>query len=187
GDPDSIWVGSSLGYRAGDRVQLLINDQVHGYTVRGVYADSNGNESAIVMDLTAAQHALARFGRVDRILLKVPQTPSLEEWQQRLQTVLPAGVEIRPQGTGTNENRRMLAAFRWNLRVLSYIALVVGAFLIYNTISVSVVRRRPEIGIARALGARRSGVLLAFLGEAAMFGLAGAAAGLLLGRLMAVG
>src|SRR5207247_120055 len=92
GDPDSIWVGSSLGYRAGDRVQLLINDQVHGYTVRGVYADSNGNESAIVMDLTAAQHALARFGRVDRILLKVPQTPSLEEWQQRLQTVLPGGV-----------------------------------------------------------------------------------------------
>ena len=36
----------------------------------------------------------------------------------------------------------MLGAFRWNLRVLSYIALVVGAFLIYNTISVSVVRRR---------------------------------------------
>src|SRR5258707_6148879 len=53
----------------------------------------------------------------------------------------------RPQGTGTGENRKMLAAFRWNLRLLSYIALVVGAFLIYNTISVSVVRRRSEIGI----------------------------------------
>ena len=44
----------------------------------------------------------------------------------------------------------MLRAFRWNLRVLSYISLVVGAFLIYNTISVSVVRRRAEIGILRA-------------------------------------
>jgi putative ABC transport system permease protein len=81
----------------------------------------------------------------------------------------------------------MLAAFRWNLRVLSYIALVVGAFLIYNTISVSVVRRREEIGIMRALGATRFGVLAAFLLEAACFGLAGGALGVALGRLMATG
>ncbi len=187
GDADSIWVGSSLGYKAGDRVALLINDQVHDYEMRGVYPDSNGDESAIVMDLAAAQHALARYGRVDRILLKVPETPSLEDWQQRLRAVLPAGVEIRPQGTGTNENRRMLAAFRWNLRLLSYISLVVGAFLIYNTISVSVVRRRPEIGIVRALGASRGFILSAFVGEAACFGLVGTLIGLPLGRLMATG
>jgi putative ABC transport system permease protein len=91
------------------------------------------------------------------------------------------------QGAGTNENRRMLAAFRWNLRLLSYIALIVGAFLIYNTISVSVVRRRPETGIVRALGASRRAVLVAFLGEAAFFGLAGAALGLPVGRAMASG
>jgi putative ABC transport system permease protein len=187
GDSDSIWVGSSAGYKAGDRVELLINDQVRNYTVRGSYPDSNGNESAIVMDLAAAQQALARYGRVDRILLKVPQTPSLEDWQQRLRTVLPSGVEVRPQGTATNENRRMLAAFRWNLRLLSYISLVVGAFLIYNTISVSVVRRRAEIGIVRALGASRCVILTAFVGEAACFGLAGAFIGLPLGRFMATG
>src|SRR5712692_6719070 len=187
GDADSIWVGSSVGYKTGDRVELLINDQVRNYTVRGLYPDSNGNESAIVMDLAAAQQALARYGRVDRILLKVPESPSLEEWQQRLRGVLPAGVEVRPQGTGTNENRRMLAAFRWNLRLLSYISLVVGAFLIYNTISVSVVRRRPEIGIVRALGASRGHILSAFVGEAACFGLAGAIIGLPLGRFMATG
>jgi putative ABC transport system permease protein len=187
GDADAVWVGASLGYKTGDRVALLINDQVRQYTVRGVYPDSNGNESAIVMDLATAQRALERYGRVDRILLKVPQPPSLEDWQQRLRNVLPAGVEIRPQGTGTNENRRMLAAFRWNLRLLSYISLVVGAFLIYNTISVSVVRRRPDIGIVRALGASRSLVLSAFVGEAACFGLAGALLGLPLGRFMATG
>ena len=136
-DPDSIWVGASLGKKPGDRLRLLINDQAREFTVRGVYPDSNGNEFAVLMDLAAAQRALHRFGRVDRILLKVPEVPSLEEWQQRLRSVLPPGVEIRPQGTGTNENRRMLAAFRWNLRLLSYIALIVGAFLIYNTIPVS--------------------------------------------------
>jgi putative ABC transport system permease protein len=186
-DADSIWVDTSLGKKPGDTVPLLINDQVREFTVRGVYPDSNGSESAIVMDLAAAQRTLSRFGRVDRILLKVPEVPSLEEWQQRVRAVLPAGVEVRTQGTGTNENRHMLAAFRWNLRLLSYIALIVGAFLIYNTISVSVVRRRPETGIVRALGASRSAVLAAFIGEAAFFGLAGAALGLPVGRVMASG
>jgi putative ABC transport system permease protein len=184
---DGIWVGSSAGYKAGNRVELLIDDRIRSCTVRGVYPDSNGNEAAIVMDLAAAQQALNRFDRVDRILLKVPQTPDLEKWQQRLRAVLPAGVGIRPQGTGTNENRRMLAAFRWNLRLLSYISLIVGAFLIYNTISVSVVRRRAEIGIVRALGASRGVILSAFIGEAACFGIAGALIGLPLGRFMATG
>src|SRR5260370_15139463 len=129
GDSDAIWVGASLGRKPDDRLQLLINDRVREYTVRGVYPDSNGNESAIVMDIAAAQFACTRYGRVDRILLKVPRTPGLEEWTRRFRAVLPAGVDVRPQGTGTNENRRMLAAFRWNLRLLSYISLVVGAFL----------------------------------------------------------
>src|SRR5277367_339222 len=184
---DSIWVGASLGKKPGAQIRLLINDQMREFTVRGVYPDSNGSESAIVMDLAAAQRALNRFGRVDRILLKIPETPAFEEWEQRLRAVLPAGVEVRTQGTGTNENRRMLAAFRWNLQLLSYIALIVGAFLIYNTISVSVVRRRPETGIVRALGASRSAVLAAFLGEAAFFGMAGAVLGLPVGRAMASG
>jgi putative ABC transport system permease protein len=186
-NPDSIWVGASLGKKPGDNLRLLINDQVSEFVIRGVYPDSNGSESAIVMDLAAAQRALHRFGRIDRILLKVPEAPSLEEWQHRIRAALPAGVEVRAQGTGTSENRRLLAAFRWNLRLLSYIALIVGAFLIYNTISVSVVRRRPETGIVRALGASRNAVLVAFIGEAAFFGLAGALIGVPVGRVLASG
>ena len=67
----------------------------------------------------------------------------------------------------------MLRAFRWNLRVLGYISLVVGAFLIYNTISVSVVRRRAEIGMLRALGATRGTVFGLFLVEALLLGALG--------------
>lgn len=186
-EPTSVWVGSSLGKKPGDQIELLINDQTSLYTVRGVYPDSGGNESAIVMDLAGADRALKRAGRLDRILLKIPESANPEEWQKRIAALLPTGVEIRPQGTGTVENRKMLAAFRWNLRLLSYIALVVGAFLIYNTISVSVVRRRAEIGLLRALGASRGNVFGAFLGEAVGIGLAGALLGLPLGRLLASG
>jgi putative ABC transport system permease protein len=184
---DSVWVGKSFGRNSGETIALLINDQVATYTVRGVFPDSKGNTSAIVMDISAAQYALKRFGRVDRILIRVPQSPNLEEWQRRLSQALPPGMQVRAAGAGTNENRRMLAAFRWNLQLLSYIALIVGAFLIYNTISVSVVRRRAEIGIVRALGASRRLVLAAFVGEAACFGLLGTLIGMSLGRLMAGG
>ena len=186
-DSTSIWVGSSLGRNPGDQLQLLINDRTLFCTVRGVYPDSNGNDSAVLMDIAAAQKALNRFGRLDRILLKLPTGADPTASQERIQSVLPSGVEVHPQGTATNENRKMLAAFRWNLRLLSYIALVVGAFLIYNTISISVVRRRHEIGVVRALGGSHSVILGAFLGEASFLGLAGALIALPLGRLLAAG
>ena len=184
---DSVWVGESLGRKPGEHIALLINDQIATYTVRGVFPDSNGSAPAVVMDISAAQVALKRIGRIDRVLVQVPHSPSLEDWQQRLRQALPPGVQVRAAGAGTNENRRMLTAFRWNLRLLSYIALVVGAFLIYNTISVSVVRRRAEIGIVRALGASGALVLAAFVGEAACLGLLGALIAVPLGRLMAGG
>ena len=186
-EPTSIWVGSSLKQRTGNTVALLINDQSYLCIVRGMYPDSSGSESVILMDIAGAQRALRRFGRIDRVLVKLPKEGDFEEWRKRIEEIVPTGVEVRAQGTGTAENRKMLTAFRWNLRLLSYIALVVGAFLIFNTISVSVVRRRGEIGIVRALGATQGMVLTGFLSEAACLGIAGALLGLPLGRLMAEG
>jgi len=135
----------------------------------------NGNESAIVMDLAAAQNALARYGRVDRVLLKVPRTPSLEEWQQRLGSVLPPGVEVRPQGSGTNENRRMLAAFRWEFAPpeLHFSGGWRFPYLQHHFRF----RRSPPPGHRNCARPRRQPwrySLSAFVGEAASFGLAGA-------------
>lgn len=184
---DSIWVSESLGWKSGESIALLINDRIATYQVRGVFPDSHAGTPAIVMDISAAQMATRRVGRVDRILIRFPPSQSLEGWERRIREALPEGVQVRAAGARTNENRRMLAAFRWNLQLLSYIALIVGAFLIYNTISLSVVRRRAEIGILRALGAHRGLILAAFVGEAACFGLLGAVIGLAFGRLMAGG
>jgi putative ABC transport system permease protein len=184
---DSVWVSEHLGAKVGDKLRLQINDRTAEYTVRGVIKDSGDSGSVVVMDIATAQRVLQRTGRVDRVLLKVPSTPPVEQWEQRIRPSLPSGVELRREGTQTDDNRRMLSAFRWNLRILSYVALVVGAFLIFNTISVSVVRRRPEIGIVRALGASRADVLVAFLGEAMCFGVAGGLLGIVLGRVMATG
>ena len=187
-DADAIWITRSPDRQIGDRIGLLINDQIHDYTVRGFIPDgARASGNAVVMDIAAAQLATGKSGRVDRILLKVPNQPDIDTWEHRLRVILPAGVLLNPQGSQTAANRRMLAAFRWNLRILSYIALLVGAFLIYNTISVSVVRRRADIGTIRALGAGRRTVLAAFVAEAALFGFLGAAIAIPLGRLLATG
>ena len=187
-DPDAIWTTSGLGRAVGDKIQLLINDQAREYVVRGLIpgsAQTGGN--AILMDMGAAQLATGKSGRVDRILIKTPDSNNFDLWQSKLQQALPAGALLNAQGSETAANRRMLAAFRWNLRMLSYIALLVGAFLIYNAVSVSVVRRRADIGTMRALGASRAAVMGAFLFEAALFGMAGSLATLPLGRVLAAG
>lgn len=180
---DSVWAGSDLHLTTGDRVKLIVNDREAEVVVRGVIGKNSGD--VLVMDLSQATRLLHRKGPLDRILVQVPNAS--RDWEAILRKAVGDGVTVAPEGTRTEENKKMLEAFRWNLRILSYIALTVGAFLIYNTISVSVVRRRVEIGILRALGATRIGVLLAFLGEAVSFGLLGAIGGIALGRFMAEG
>jgi putative ABC transport system permease protein len=182
---ESVWVSAGLGYKNGDRVRLLINDTASDFTVRGLLNEKAGD--VILMDLAPATQLFRRGGRLDRILIEAPPTRPAEEWESLLRQNLPDGVTIARQGSETEENRRMLEAFRWNLRVLSYVSLAVGAFLIYNTISVSVVRRRFEIGILRAVGTPRAAILAGFLGEAACFGVFGGLAGIALGRLLAEG
>jgi len=187
-DADAVWTTRSVGKAVGEKIDLLINDQTRVYTVRGLIPDSAKiTGDAVVMDIGAAQQATGKAGRVDRILIKTPESGAFADWERKIRAALPEGVMLNPQGSATVANRRMLTAFRWNLRVLSYIALLVGAFLIYNALSVAVVRRRAEIGTMRALGASRSAVLGAFLLEAVLLGLLGSLASLPLGRLMATG
>jgi putative ABC transport system permease protein len=185
-----VWIGSGLPLRIGDRFRLLINDQLANLTVAGVLKQS-GRAAAIsnvvVADIGIAQRVTCKAGKLDSIVVRTPAGSSIDFWRRILRRELPPSVVIEPAGARTDENRKMLAAFRWNLRVLSYIALIVGGFLIYNTIAISVVRRRNEIGVLRALGASRGAILGGFLAEAVFFGTVGSATGLLLGRLMAAG
>src|SRR5579884_570168 len=91
---------------------------------------------AIVMDISLAMTELNRNGHVDRVLITTPQhaTMSATQWEEILRRALPPGLLLKTHGAEAQENRRMLEAFRWNLRVLGYIALLVGAFLIYNNL-----------------------------------------------------
>jgi putative ABC transport system permease protein len=187
---ECVWVSRGLAQKPGDKVELQINDRTAELDVCGIIRGrSPAQGDAVVMDIGLAAQQFGRGDKVDAVLVTVPHSDSktMTEWENILKRAVPAGVLVQRFGAQARENHRMLAAFRWNLRVLSYIALIVGAFLIYNNLSVSVVRRRAEIGVIRALGGSRRFIRAAFLGEALFYGLAGSLAGVVLGRLLAAG
>ncbi|HEY3453653.1 MAG TPA: FtsX-like permease family protein [Bryobacteraceae bacterium] len=179
-----VLVSRGLHLATGSRIRLLINDALQEFTVAGVL-DSEGD--AIVADISMAQRVTGKAGKLDSIEVRLPDRASTEYWQRILEQHLPPSVHIAAEGSRTVSNRKMLDAFRSNLRVLSYIALIVGAFLIYNSISVSVVRRRNEIGVLRALGATRALIGGGFLAEALAIAVIGSIFGLAIGRVMAAG
>ena len=185
-DARSVWVSASLGVSPGETLELIAGDRRLELDVQGVLDASPAAAGRfVVMDIAAAQRSLGRMGWLDRIYVYTQEDE--RDWSAVLAPHLPPAASILPAGTGTKDSRRMLGAFRWNLRMMSYATILVGAFLIYNTISAYIVRRRQQIGIARAVGASRRMVRAAFLFEGAVFGVLGVAAGLVLGRLLAIG
>ena len=185
-DGRSVWATASLGVSPGETLELIAGDRRLELEVQGVLDSASATAGRFVlMDIAPAQRALGRIGRLDRIY--VYTQGDARDWSAVLAPLLPPAASILPAGTGTEDSRRMLDAFRWNLRMMSYATILVGAFLIYNTVSAYIVRRRQQIGIARAVGASRSMVRAAFLFEGAVFGVLGVAAGLVLGRLLAIG
>ena len=185
-DVSSVWVTESLGVSPGDTLELIVGDRQLELEVQGLLDPTLAVAGRfVVMDVALAQRVLGRMGRLDRIYV---YTRGVErDWSAVIAPLVPAAASILPAGTGTQDSRRMLGAFRWNLRMMSYATILVGAFLIYNTISAYIVRRRQQIGVVRAVGASRTMVRAAFVFEGAVFGILGVAAGLALGRLLAIG
>jgi len=177
-------VGRSFRVRAGGiekSVELAGTLQPRDENTRRAIAD------LLVMDIAAAQELLGRTGRLDRIDLILPEGPEGRRQLARAAAVLPPGVQILPAAARTRTTEEMTRAFRLNLTALSLLALVCGAFLIYNTMTFSVVQRRGSIGILRALGVTRREVFALVLGEALVVALLGTAAGLACGVLLGRG
>lgn len=173
-----VGVGDPLALRAaGHRVTVTVvgllepADELARQTLEGV----------LVADVSTAQEVLGLVGRLSRIDLALAHEAELE----RVRAALPAGVRLGRAGSRAPVLDQMTRAFRLNLTMLSLLALLVGVFLIYNTMTFSVVQRRTLFGTLRALGATRPEIFAAVLGEALLVGAAGTALGLLLGVALA--
>ena len=191
-DPEGIFLTRRLAEEMGvgedDYIQLDAFGR-HRFRVRGLLKPKGLAEAMegrlAIMDIGVAQEAFHRVGRLDRIDVILKNPGRLEEVRRALQGRLPPGVVVeRPVRRGEDVDR-MLASFRLNLSVLSVIALFVGFFLVFNTMSASAVRRRAEVGMLRSVGMTGRGVAVLFSVEAGLIGLIGSILGVGLGWLLA--
>jgi putative ABC transport system permease protein len=172
----AIAVGDTLTLRPQSR---SVEVEVIGFLQANNASSASALETLVLTDIATAQELVGKPGQITRVDMLLPQGYDLAP----IQALLPEGARITTPADQNSAIQQMTAAFELNLQALSLLALVVGIFLIYNTVTFSVVQRRPVIGILRALGATRGQIFLLILGEAILLGLIGVAFGLGLGIL----
>jgi putative ABC transport system permease protein len=165
----------------GAEVRLLAGGARHRLAVAGLVelsgvARASGGEM-LITDLFTAQRLLGRAGTVDRVDIVFDPGTDREAGRRRILAALPPGLALEPPTRSAAAADRMVRAFRFNLNALGSLTLLVAMFLIANAVSISVLRRRPEVATLRAVGASRSAIFLVFLLEGLSIGALGTALG----------
>ena len=172
-----------LGVHAGDTVVLRVSGRERPVRVLALIEPENARSAQalrnlVVADVTTAQEVLDQAGRLSRVDLALPGGSEGDAILARLRAALLPGVEIVAAPARSEFVGELTHAFDVNLTALSLLALMVGLFLAYNTVTFSVVQRRATIGMLRALGVTRAEIVGVVLAEALLLALVATALGL---------
>lgn len=179
--PDALYLGRQVAadwnLKAGSIVEVTVGGRVVPLRVAGlIHHEAAGTslwDRLAVMDIAAAQILFQSIGRLERINLVTTPNRPLDDIIASLRAILPPHLIVQRPAQRTKQVENMVWAFQLNLSVMSWVGLLVGVFLIYNTIAFVVAQRRREIGIYRALGMTERRVAGLFLVEAGLLGLLG--------------
>jgi putative ABC transport system permease protein len=154
-------------------------------------AETIGGATMVAFDPRVAQELLAEPGKWDEISVVAEDGVSQETLTADLAAALPSGVEAVTGSTVVDENQQFaqdaMSFFTYFMNFFAVVALLVGAFMIFNTFSITVAQRTRQNGLLRALGATRRQVLGSVLIEALVIGVLASALGLLAGFGIAAG
>jgi putative ABC transport system permease protein len=137
-----------------------------------------------VMDIGAAQWRFNRIGKLSRIDLKLRPGVNRDAFERALAAELehdyPGRFRVAQPNNSAQQSRtgNMSRAYRVNLTVLALVALFTGAFLVFSTQALSVLRRRGQFALLRVLGLRRGALLRQVLVEGATLGVLGSLIGI---------
>jgi putative ABC transport system permease protein len=187
--PDSIYLSSSaaqdLKLRRGDLLQVIVGSSLKALRVQGILSEGTYSQELGLMDIASAQWTFNQIGRLNRIDLRLGSGNDVDVFRRALGQRLPVGVlAVAPQ-VERDRAITVTRAYRVNLNMLALVALWTGAFLVFSTQSLSVLRRRRSLALLRALGVTRGQLQRALIGEGAALGIAGSLVGVILGMLFA--
>ena len=188
----SVDTASSQGLGAGDSIALDISGVEREVRVVGLIAPENrlsGEtlKNLLITDISTAQELMGLEGRLSHIDLIVPREEEGESLLEGVRAALPPDASVVESSARSEAVERLTASFDQNLFMISLLGLIVGAFLIYNAMTFSVVQRRPVIGSLRAIGVTRRQIFALVLGEAAIIGVISSVIGVLLGIIIGRG
>jgi putative ABC transport system permease protein len=191
---NAVLVGERLaqrhGLQRGSTFSVLINTSIQRLTVAGVLqATGVGGASGgdcIIADLSTLQPLLNQPKQLSRVSLIIPKR--LESTVlPKIQEILPKTMHLQPPKRRGEKIDQLLKSYQINLTALSLIALLVGAFLIYNTLNVVMVRRKPALATLLVMGTPKQLLQGLLLAEATLLGAVGSVLGLGLGFAMLSG
>jgi putative ABC transport system permease protein len=187
--PDSIYLSSSaaqnLKLRRGDLLQVTVGSSPKALRVQGILSEGTYSQELGLMDIASAQWAFNQVGRLNRIDLRLNPGNDVGSFRRALGEHLPVGVVAVAPQVERDRAITVTRAYRVNLNMLALVALWTGAFLVFSTQSLSVLRRRRSLALLRALGVTRGELQRALVGEGAALGVAGSFLGVILGVLFA--
>jgi putative ABC transport system permease protein len=179
--------------KVGDRIVIAGRSPARTYTISGIAkfagSESFGGTTVALVTIGQAQHIAGEPGVYDGINVAAEANVSPETLAGRVRAALPSTLVVRTgaqeAASQTSELEEALGPLRTFLLVFAYVALVVGAFIIFNTFSITVAQRTREFGLLRTLGASRSQVMRSVVLEGLLLGVCGAVAGLFIGIALA--
>ncbi|MBJ7259597.1 MAG: ABC transporter permease [Chthoniobacterales bacterium] len=176
-------LAARLGLNPGDALRVSLGGRAAELKARFILEPDDPAALADIrtasMDIGWAQELLGTAGKLDSVQILLADDADRAGVAEAIRKIVPGDVVVAAPAQRSEQIGKMLSSFQLNLTALSLVSMMVGMFLVYNTVAASVVRARREIGILRAVGASRAEVRALFLGEALLFGVPGIALGVL--------
>jgi putative ABC transport system permease protein len=182
-------------YEVGDTVKIATLKPERPFKIVGIAqyggVDSIGSATFAVFTIPDAQSLLEREGQYDAISVAGKPGVTPEKLIEEITPILPADARVRSAAVEVQEQKDEIGEFttfiRYFFLAFAGIALFVGSFVIFNTLSITVAQRTREFATLRTIGASRRQVLSSVILESLVIGVLASLAGLFLGLGLAKG